>query len=205
MDTEETLADEKLYGSFLQGDTTAYDALLLRHGNSLTRYLFGYLHDWQESEDMMIEAFARIMVKKPSIRDGVFKAYLFRTARNLTINYLRKKKTLQEFSIDGLEQETAENILAEGTGMDVGISAGSSTVEEEYQKKEREEVLHMCLDRIEPDLREALWLIYFEDMSYAQAASVMGVNEKRISRLLTRGKQEIKKELVKEGITNAYG
>ena len=115
MDTEEILADEKLYGSFLQGDTTAYDALLLRYGDSLTRYLFGYLHDWQESEDMMIEAFARIMVKKPSIRDGAFKAYLFRTARNLTINYLRKKKTLQEFSIDGLEQETAENILAEGS------------------------------------------------------------------------------------------
>lgn len=205
MGIEETTADETLYHRYLQGDTTAYDAILIRHGDSLTRYLYGYLHDWQESEDMMIEAFARIMVKKPSIKEGAFKAYLFRTARNLTINECRKTKTLKVFSIDGLEQEVAENILAKTAGKDADASAGKSTVEEELQKKERDEILHLCLERIEPDLREALWLIYFEDMSYAQAASVMGVKEKRISRLLVRGKQEMKKELVKEGITNANG
>ena len=77
--------DDELYHLFLSGDTTSYDELMIRHGDSLTVYLNGYLHDWQDSEDLMIEAFARIMVKRPRMSEGKFKAYLFKTARNLHV------------------------------------------------------------------------------------------------------------------------
>ena len=64
-------------------------------------------------------------------------------------------------------------------------------------------MLHLCLERIDPQLREALWLVYFEDMSYKAAAHIMGVNTKRIEHLLTRGKKKMREELEKEGITDA--
>ena len=63
--------------------------------------------------------------------------------------------------------------------------------------------MRRCLDRIDPEPREALWLIFFEDMRYAQAAQVLGVNVKRIDHLLSRGKRLMKAELIKEGITDA--
>ena len=69
---------------------------------------------------------------------------------------------------------------------------------------ERKRALHACLNRMDKDTREVLWLVYFEDMSYAEAASVMGVNKKRIDHLLSRGKKQLSTELKKEGITNAY-
>jgi DNA-directed RNA polymerase specialized sigma24 family protein len=40
-------------------------------------------------------------------------------------------------------------------------------------------------------------------MSYAQAAAILGVNAKKINNWLTKGKQQMKAELAKEGITNA--
>ena len=80
-------SDHELYSLFLAGDTRAYDELMIRYGDSLTVYLNGYLHDWHDAEDLMIEAFARIMAKKPRIREEGFKAYLYRTARNLASRF----------------------------------------------------------------------------------------------------------------------
>ena len=74
------LTDSECYNLFLKGDTAAYDELMLRYGDSLTYYLYGYLHDWHDAEDMMIEAFARIMAKRPRIGEGAFKAYLFKAS-----------------------------------------------------------------------------------------------------------------------------
>ena len=76
--------------------------------------------------------------------------------------------------------------------------------EEEIDEKERKKVLITCLGRIDPELREALWLVYAEDMSYSHAAEVMGVNTKRVDHLLLRGKLAMKKELKEEGITDVY-
>ena len=180
-------SDDELYRSFLSGDPSSYDELMIRYGDSLTIFLNGYHHDWGDSEDLMIEAFARIMVKKPRIREGGFKAYLYKTARNLSSRFHSKTHRADVFSLEGMETELKD----------------SFSLEDELQDKERKRVLHLCLERIDPEMREALWLIYFEDMSYAQAASVMGVNNKRVDKLLQRGKIHLRTELEKEGISNA--
>ena len=180
--------DDELYRRFLNGDTAAYDELLIRYGDNLTFYLTGYLHDLQDAEDLMIEAFARIMAKKPSIGEGNFKAYLFRTGRNLASRFHSLFSRLKEFSLENMPIEPGDGY----------------SLKDEMQNDERKQALHTCLNRIDPDLREVLWLIYFEKMSYSEAAHVMGVNSKRIDHLLTRGKKQLSAELAKEGITNAY-
>ena len=180
--------DDVLYNRFLSGETSAYDELMIRHGDGLTFYLFGYLHNWEDAEDLMIEAFARVMVKKPSIRDGAFKAYLFKTARHLASRFHEKQTRREAFSFDGLEEETAGPLSTEG----------------ELLREDLHQVLHLCLGRIDPELREALWLVYGEDMSYAEAARVMGIKPKRVDHLLSRGKVHMRKELEKEGITYAH-
>ena len=167
MNGPDRLADGALYDRFLRGETSAYDQLMIRHGDSLTRYLYGYLHDWHEAEDLMIEAFARVMVKRPSIQENAFKAYLFRTARNLALRFRERRSRLQFFSVDGMETEIADSLLAAGDGS----TSGGSPVEEDLRNDEVKRALFQCLDRIDPELREALWLIYFEEMSYAQTLS----------------------------------
>lgn len=182
-------ADGKLYESFRLGDTSAYDQLMIRHGDSLTLYLYGYLHDWHDAEDLMIEAFARIMVKRPRIADGCFKAYLYKTARNLAARFHARRTKFSQFSFEEYPGEFADHEL----------------IEEKLVESERVAALHACLGRIDPELREALWLIYFENMSYAEAASVMKVNAKRVDHLLSRGKKQMRLELEQEGLTGAFG
>ena len=74
--------DEALYRRYLDGDEDALGELMERYGTKLTLYLDGYLCDLHEAEDLMIEVFAYLIAKKPHIRDGGFRAYLYQSARH---------------------------------------------------------------------------------------------------------------------------
>ena len=76
-------------------------------------------------------------------------------------------------------------------------------VEEVVSTKERNQILHLCMDELNPDYREALYLTYFEGMSYQQAAEVMGKSVKQITNMVYRGKERLRGLLKREGITNA--
>ncbi len=180
--------DEELYSRFFSGDSKSYDELMIRYGDSLTVYLFGYLHNWQDAEDLMIEAFARIMVKKPQIREGGFRAYLYKTARNLAARFHALGEREEEFSLEELEEEPH----------------GGPLPEEMLQDAEKKQVLHLCLNRIEPSLREALWLVYMEELSYAETAAVMKMTPQKVNKLLNKGKKLMREELKKEGVSGAY-
>ena len=73
--------DEVLYRQYLSGDDEGLNALMKKYGTPLTLYIDGYLHDVHESEELMLDVFAYLFTKKPRIRDGGFKAYLYKAAR----------------------------------------------------------------------------------------------------------------------------
>ena len=59
------------------------------------------------------------------------------------------------------------------------------------------------MDRLKPDYKEALYLVYFENMHHSEAATVMGKSIKQVSDLVYRGRNSLRKHLTLEGITNA--
>lgn len=181
-------SDDELYTSFISGEAAAYDALAIRYGDALVLYLNGILYNTQDAEDLMVEAFARIMVKKPAIRSGGFKAYLYKTAHNLAMRHLSFHKRHESFDISDMEE-----VLSDG-----------STLEDMITDKERRDILHLCMERIDPRLKEALFLVYFERMSYKDTAAVMGITAKKVDKLLQKAKHCLKSELSKEGISHAY-
>ena len=176
-------SDDQLYREFLHGKLESYDELMLRYEDSLLLYLNGYLHHWQDAEDLMIEAFARILAKKPKISEGNFRAYLFKVGRNLASHHHAWRKKTEAFSLEELNIEIPDR----------------KNPEDEMQEKTRSQVLYRCLGRTEKDVREALFLVYMEDMSYTQAAMVLGVSPKKVDNLLVKGKKLLREELEKEG------
>ena len=93
--------DESLYRQYLSGDDEGLNALMKKYGDPLTLYIDGYLHDVHEAEELMLDVFAYLLTKKPRIRDGGFKAYLYKAARNMALRHKSKRKPL--FSLDGLQ------------------------------------------------------------------------------------------------------
>lgn len=81
------MTDEQYYRLYLDGDETGLSELMKKYGSALTLYINGYLHDLHEAEDLMIEVFTYLFVKKPRIRDGGLKAYLYKSARHMAIRH----------------------------------------------------------------------------------------------------------------------
>lgn len=52
-------------------------------------------------------------------------------------------------------------------------------VEEVIKNREQSRILHLCMEHLNAGYREALYLTYFEELSYAQAAQVMGKSVKQ--------------------------
>lgn len=103
--------DEVFYRQYLSGDDAGLEALMKKYGDPLTLYIDGYLHDVHEAEELMLDVFAYLFTKKPRIRDGGFKAYLYKAARHMALRHKSKRKPL--FSLDALADEPDGRLLAE--------------------------------------------------------------------------------------------
>lgn len=144
------ISDEMAYREYLEGREESADILVDRYGDALTYYINGYIHDIHESEDLMIEAFAMVFAKeRPIDGKGSFRAYLYKTARNLTIRHTQKHK-LWFLHLDEVDFELPSEEL----------------VETRLLQNEREKCLYEAMAKLKTEYREALYLVSIEGMSY---------------------------------------
>lgn len=181
------ISDETAYRRYLDGEQKAADLLVEKYGDPLMLYINGYIKDIHEAEDLMIEAFSQIFAKeRPITGVGAFKPYLYKTARNLALRH-SKKRGLTFLRLVELDFEPQSDMLADT----------------ELYRSERSRQLYNALKKLKAEYREALYLVYFEDMSYRNAATVMNKSEAQITKLVYRGKQSLKAILEQEGFTYA--
>ena len=100
-----------------------------------------------------------------------------------------------------LQRWTAEDGLRIG---DRRPEAERPTPAHALTEAERARILRACMAELHADYREALFLVYFEGLSHAETAAVMGRREKQVADLIYRGKIALRKRLEQEGITDAY-
>ena len=103
----------------------------------------------------------------------------------------------------GIETRKTPDEITAGLDELTGEPDGRLLAVEVIRTEERNRILHFCMDEMNPDYREVLYLTYFEDMSYAQAAEVTGKTVKQITNMVYRGKESLRRLLEREGITNA--
>ena len=177
-----TEADEQLFERSVHGDDAALRSLMERHGDLLTLYLNGYVHDIDAAEDLMIEAFSIMVTHRPLLREGGFKPYLYKIGRNLALRHGRELRRILSLEALHLDVESDEQI------------------EDELLTDERQRVLYPTLALIPAPYREALYLVYLEGMSYDEAGAVMRKTRKQVDNLVQRGKRAARALLEKEGV-----
>ena len=173
------ITDEELYARFLCGEDDGLRELMDRHMNRLTLFCFTFLHSVTEAEEMALDAFAVVALRKSLWRGGSFQGWLYRIARNLSISRYRNLRMNQ---------------------MNLGAAqclAASSAEAVYLQQEERQEVL-AHLSRLPEGERRVLTLLYLENISYAQAATVLGMDKKKVDNLAYRGKKRLRGWLRKE-------
>lgn len=139
----------------------------------------------------MIEAFARMMVKGGGFRGGAsLKTYLYAIGRNLALRHLKKA---------GREKRVPLGEIAEVSDGEAGRSPELRVLQEENRR-----ALYEAMQSLKGDYRETLHLLYFENMSYAEAGEVMGKSTRQIADLAYRARLSLKSKLERLGM-RGYG
>ena len=172
------------YRRFLDGDESAFDEIMKELFDNLVFFIDRYVHDIHAAEDIAIDAFSDLVVNKHRYNFKVtLKTYLFMLGRSRALNYIKHRKV-----INFVELTEADNISAE-----------QETLEEIILADERMRVVNNALNSLPDDMRVVIHLIYFEDLSYDEAAKVMKKNRKQVDNLLYRAKKELRIILGKDG------
>ncbi|MBQ7095177.1 MAG: sigma-70 family RNA polymerase sigma factor, partial [Clostridia bacterium] len=172
------------YRRFLNGDESAFDEIMKELFDNLVFFVDRYVHDIHAAEDIAIDAFSDLVVNKHRYNFKVtLKTYLFMLGRSRALNYIKHRKV-----INFVELTEADNISAE-----------QETLEEIILEDERKRIVNNALNSLPDDMRVVVHLIYFEDLTYDEAAKVMKKNRKQVDNLLYRAKKEIRIILGKDG------
>ena len=172
---------ESCYRRFVGGDESAFDQILLDHRVGLIRFINQILHDPDAAEDIAIDTFLELLLhpKRYDFRCSL-KTYLYMIGRGKALNYLRRRKF---FSPDPIPEDIPQEI----------------SLEDQFLLDEQRRVLHAALKQLPEDMATALYLVYFEDLSYADTAKVMKKTSKQVDNLLYRGKAALRNLLGKDG------
>jgi RNA polymerase sigma-70 factor (ECF subfamily) len=93
--------DEELLRRFAEGEAEAIGVLYDRHGRFLLRYVGMFMGSWSHAEDVLQEAFARLMsVVEQGGQIQNARAFLTVTCRNLAIDQARRGKRFAGPSLD---------------------------------------------------------------------------------------------------------
>ena len=179
--------DEAIYCRFLKSrDEDALRLLFDRHRESLILFLHGFVRNMEDAEDLMMNTFAVVASGAYSFSEkkSSFKTWLFAIGRNQARVFLRKRfreNTAQMKAPPG-EEETPE----------IGIL---------QEEKNRE--LHHALETLPDDYHQALYLLYFEQMSQDDACIVMRKTKRQMYHLAERGRKALRDALERMGFDHA--
>ncbi len=175
------------YKRFLNGDDTGMEEIITAYRDGLTLFLYKFVGSIEKAEELAEDTFVLLCVKKPRDKQKCsFKTWLYTIGRNMAIDYLRHSKKYQTTPIDHCDD----------------LSATGDNPEEEYLKDSKKIIVNRALKSLKTDYRQVLWLFYFENMSHKEISIVMRKSVHATQMLANRAREALKRELIKEGITD---
>lgn len=153
---------------------------------TMRRFALSLTRSVDQADDLVQSACERALLSAESFAPGTrFDAWMFRIIRNLWIDRIRRTKTQAAVPVE--EADTVEG----GGGEDAAVS-----------RLELSDTAAAIM-RLPDEQREVLTLVCIEGLSYAEAASVIGVPVGTIMSRLSRARVKLAGMLEAKGITVA--
>jgi RNA polymerase sigma-70 factor (ECF subfamily) len=173
--------ESNLVARCLGGDETAWEQFVRLHTRQVYALCYRFTGSGAEAQDLSQEVFLRVFRSLKSFRssEGSLGTWLARLTRNLLIDHYRRSR--QERVTDSIEDRLP---VIEETG-------GASRPDQALAGREASEVLQRALQKLSPDLREAVILRDLQEMEYREIAQVLDIPEGTVKSRINRGRAEL--------------
>ena len=156
-------------------DVDAFAELYRQHVTRVYRYHMAHIGNVKDAEDLTSQTFMAAMESIRSFRgDGSFAAWIMGIASKKRLMYFRGNR--HEVPLEAVTHYASPSLPTDKAAM---------------QRIRMESISH-ALKQLSGERSEAVVLIYFGGLSYAEAARVMKKNEASVKMLVSRGLQDLR-------------
>ena len=174
--------DQELLNRCLTGEDSAWESLLRGYTRKIYNLCYRFTGRVEEAEDLTQEVFIKVFqtLKSYDAAQGSFSTWLNRVARNHLVDHYRRTRkdrvtSSLEDELPAAEEKPSPHM--EPTG--------------QVESRERREILQLALDKLSPDLREAVVLRDLHDLDYEEIALVLKVPQGTVKSRINRGRLEL--------------
>lgn len=177
--------------SFLNGELAAFEFIFNKYKTRVINLAYGFLRDRASAEDTAQNVFLKIYQKKakPDSR-AKFSTWLYRVTVNASLDILRSRK----FTPVSIDQESGPAGSGKGALKDK-LPDSKSNLRQILEREELAVLVRREIDQLPEKFRAPLLLYQFEDMSYREIASILGLSEKAVERRLYHAREILRQFL----------
>jgi RNA polymerase sigma-70 factor (ECF subfamily) len=192
MDTTDTEAQDRADMARLAGGhDAALNDLMERHAPGVFHFLCRMLGNEDDANDLAQDTFVRVYRARARYKpEQKFSTWLFTIAANLARNQFRWRSRHPQVSLEA-ESETNEQGLAGS------LAAPTETPDRQAETSERAAAVRAAVQRLPEDLREAIVLCEWEDLSMTDAAAILQSTPKAVESRCYRARQLLRERLTK--------
>ena len=186
---DERQIDQELVERAQQGDTKAFEMLVVKYNRRLGRLLSRFIKDEHEVNDVVQESFIKAYRALPNFRgDSAFYTWLYRISINTAKNFLanNNKRPIMASEItngDGEVMDVVEQV------------ADNLTPEAELMNKQILQTVESAVAKLPEDLRRAITLREMDGLSYEEIAEVMQCPIGTVRSRIFRAREAIDEQL----------
>lgn len=158
----------------------AYHRALAEHADSLKAYAARLLGDPIAAEDVAQDAFLALYRHLTQVPASAYRPWLFRVARNLCLDQLRRRK---------FKLTLFRDLTKDDDQPFTPTDADSVRPDQVAETREANAAIEKAISELPTKFREAFLLCEVEGLSYEDAAVVMGCPVKTVSTRLFRARQ----------------
>ena len=163
--------DQDLITRAREGDTRAFDALILKYGDKLYGLVYNMTSHKEDTHDLLQDIFAKAYQSLKSFRGkSTFYTWIYQIATNLTLNFLKKRKRRTGLSLNELQESASQDpALIDATNQ--------ANPERQTNLNELQIKLNEALQKLSEAHRMVVTMFDIQGMSHADIAKVLKTSE----------------------------
>ena len=173
----------------VSGDAVAWEEIVQRYNRRIYNICYRFAGSSDDAQDLTQEVFIKVYRTLSSYDSdkSAFMTWVTTVTRNLLVDHFRKTK--QDRLTDSLDNTASEYEDAQPLSEQIPDQAASPDAT--VQSRETRDTVHRALQKLSPELREAVILRDLQDMDYREIALALKVPEGTVKSRINRGRAEL--------------
>ncbi len=179
-------SDEILISRFQQGDNYAFDLLVKRYKEPLLNFVYRFLGEKNEAEDIVQETFLRLFKNKHYYKEiAKFSTWIYTIASNLAKTELRKRKRRNLYSIS----------YYMSTEKDYDIPDYETNPEIDVNSVITDQIIQKAINKLSPKFKQVIILRDIQGFSYEEIAEIVGIPLGTVKSRVNRARLKLQEDL----------